>query len=86
MPNGDDSSPRLEGAVLARFDALRRWRTAKAKARGVDPDIVFSNDILTQIALQSPTQADDLLALPAIGPWKAETYGPEIVGIVTKKR
>lgn len=85
FPNGDDNGPRLEGSVLACFDALRRWRTATAKGRGVDPDIVFSNDVLIQIAQQSPKSAEDLLAIPAIGPWKAKTYGPEIVRIVARK-
>lgn len=85
LPNGNHDDPRLEGVVLARFDALRRWRTATAQARGVDPDIVFSNDILTQIALQAPTRPEDLLTLPAIGLWKAETYGPEVVKIVARK-
>jgi ribonuclease D len=85
FPNGNHDEPRLEGAVLARFDALRRWRTATAQARGVDPDIVFSNDILTQIAWQVPTRIEDLLTIPAIGPWKAATYGPEILQIVARK-
>ncbi len=85
FPNGNHDEPRLEGAVLARFDALRRWRTATAQARGVDPDIVFSNDILTQIAWQAPTRIEELVTLPAIGPWKAETYGPEILQIVARK-
>lgn len=85
LPNGNHDDPRLEGVVLARFDALRRWRTTTAQARGVDPDIVFSNDILTQIALQAPTRTEDLTRIPAIGTWKAETYGPEILRIVARK-
>ena len=72
-----DSTLSAEGR--RRFDALRRWRTETAAARGVDPDIVFSNDTLLQISAGRPDSVAALAELPAIGQWKAQTYGPAVL-------
>lgn len=66
------------------FQALRQWRSQMAQERGVDPDIVFSNDILLQVVEKKPARLDDLLTIPAIGPWKAETYGPALLALVAR--
>lgn len=72
----------LDPVVTQRFEALRRWRTGIAEARGVTPDIIFTNEILIEIAQRAPQSEADLLAIPAIGPWKARNYGPEVLKIV----
>jgi ribonuclease D len=72
-----DSTLSAEGR--RRFDALRRWRTETAAARGVDPDIVFSNETLVQISAGRPDSVAALAAIPAIGRWKAQTYGPAVL-------
>lgn len=64
------------------FQSLRQWRSATSAARGVDPDIVFSNDLLLQIVEHKPSTVEDLSAIPAIGAWKAETYGPFILRLL----
>lgn len=77
---------RLEEPIRSRYHALRRWRTETANARGVDPDIVFSNEVLLKIAKEAPRQMEELKAIPAVGPWKAATYGQDILRILTKSR
>ena len=57
---------------------MRQWRTKTAKARGVDPDIVFSNETLLQIAANRPTTLAELEKIPAVGRWKAKTYGDSL--------
>jgi ribonuclease D len=68
------------------FQDLRQWRSQTATTRGVDPDIVFSNDILLQIVEKKPRTLVELETIPAVGPWKAETYGPAILQIVAARR
>lgn len=68
------------------FQALRQWRSQTATERGVDPDIVFSNDILLQIVDKKPQTVEELQTIPAIRPWKAEHYGPAILRIVAPYR
>jgi ribonuclease D len=74
----------LEKHVLDRYDALRRWRAKVADSRGVTPDIVLTNEVLLEIAKQPPRTLDDLRKFDVIGPWKAKTYGPDILRIASK--
>ena len=64
------------------FEKLRRWRTDTAIERGVDPDIVFSNETLLQIAANKPATVTDLLDISTISPWKAETYGQTLLRLL----
>jgi ribonuclease D len=64
------------------FQSLRQWRSQTAEERGVDPDIIFSNDILLQIVEKKPRTLAELQEIPAIGSWKAETYGPAILQLI----
>jgi ribonuclease D len=68
------------------FHALRQWRSDMASERSVDPDIVFSNDILLQIVETKPASVDELQAVPLIGSWKAENYGPAILRLIERHR
>ena len=65
-----------------------RWSPAAlspvADARGVTPDIIFTNETLLDIAQRAPQTEAELLAIPAIGAWKARTYGPDLFRIVHK--
>ena len=72
------TEPVLTRAGKKRYEALRQWRTETAAARGVDPDIVFSNETLLQIAACRPLTLDALRKIPAVGGWKAQTYGGEL--------
>lgn len=80
------SEPRLGAAARNSFETLRRWRSATAEARGVDPDIVFSNDTLYQIVAGRPTTVAALQELPAVGRWKAQTYGPAILELLSSSQ
>lgn len=88
QPEPPEYRPRPEWAldsnVLARFDALRQWRTKTATARGVDPDIVLTNETLMIIARNNPQTIEDLSAISGIGPWKVETYGAAILAQLTQ--
>ena len=72
----------LTRAGKRRYEALRQWRTKTAEARGVDPDIVFSNETLLQIAVNRPTTLAELEKIPAVGRWKAENYGDSLFSLV----
>lgn len=74
----------LDRVTLGRYDALRKWRAATAEARGVAPDIVLTNDILLEVAKRRPQTLDDLGRIDGIGPWKAKTYGPDLLRIVNR--
>jgi ribonuclease D len=76
----------LDARTGRRYEALRRWRTRVADDRGVSPDIIFTNETLAEIAQRQPQTEADLLAIDAVGPWKARTYGPELLATLRNTR
>ena len=68
---------------MALYDNLRQWRSTVARNRGVAPDLVFSNDILLEIAKRQPQTEAELQTIPQIGPWKAKTYGPAVLDVLS---
>ncbi len=90
LPALPEARPRpeqlLDNAAFARYEALRRWRSKVADERGVTLDIIFNNNTLLDLAQRAPRTEAELLQLPEIGPWKARTYGPELLAILQKKK
>jgi DNA helicase-2/ATP-dependent DNA helicase PcrA len=65
-------------------NALRAWRTARAKADAVAPFIVFHDATIEAIATRRPRSIAELRRVPGIGPTKLDRYGEEIIGVVVR--
>jgi len=63
-------------------NALRAWRTARARADSIAPFIVFHDSTIEAIAERRPRTIPELRRVPGIGPMKLDRYGEEIVAIV----
>jgi DNA helicase-2/ATP-dependent DNA helicase PcrA len=63
-------------------NALRAWRTARARADEIAPFIVFHDSTIEAIAERRPRTIPELRRVPGIGPMKLDKYGEEIVAIV----
>jgi DNA helicase II / ATP-dependent DNA helicase PcrA len=74
--------PDLTPADRALMDQLKRWRAATAKTTGVPAFVVFHDRTLEAVAAARPTSPAALLAVPGIGPAKAERYGEEVLALV----
>ncbi len=85
-PRPSQRSPRPDDAYLARYEALRRWRQAKARAMGVPSDVVLPRDVLEAIAARDPRSADELAAAMADTPWRREHFGAEILALLAQVR
>lgn len=70
----------------ALFEALRAWRKAEARSRGIAPFCVFHDSVLKLIAARRPANEKQLLQIKGIGPQKLETYGQEVLRIVAGHR
>lgn len=75
---------RPDPAMQARFDRLRAWRTKRAAERAVDTDIVLTNDALMAIARAAPTTLESLSDLGAMGSWKLQEYGPDLLRVLAQ--
>ena len=68
--------------ILNRYDRLHHWRKARAKARGVESDVIVSRDALWAVAQSAPRSLDELKTLEVLGPWRFATYGAEMLRLV----
>jgi ribonuclease D len=73
---------RLDPATVSRYDRLRAWRVQRAAERGVEADVVLTNEALLAIARAAPTSLGMLEELAIMGPWKLEEYGRDILAVV----
>ena len=60
-------------------NALRDWRTARARADAVAPFIVFHDSTIEAIAASRPRSIAELRRVPGVGPMKLDRYGEEII-------
>jgi DNA helicase-2/ATP-dependent DNA helicase PcrA len=65
-------------------NALRAWRTARARADSVAPFIVFHDSTIEAIAARRPRSMAELRRVPGVGPTKLDRYGEEIIGVVVR--
>jgi DNA helicase-2/ATP-dependent DNA helicase PcrA len=62
-----------------RFETLKAWRLARARAEEVPAYVVFHNSTLEEIAARRPRSLSELGAVPGVGPAKLERYGEEVL-------
>lgn len=75
---------RPDEAYLARVEALRRWRQARAQRMGVPSDVVLPRDVLEAIAARAPQNQADLEAVMADTPWRRARFGAEILTVLAQ--
>ena len=63
-------------------NALRAWRTTRARADAVAPFIIFHDSTIEAIAAREPRSIAELRRVPGIGPTKLDRYGDEIIAVV----
>jgi ribonuclease D len=85
------AKPRQKGrrppiAVSNRYEQLTQWRRERAQDRGVESDVIMSREALWDLAKANPRSEADLADIDSIGPWRRETYGAEIVRLLTANR
>ena len=76
-------SRRPSDKVSSRFDRLHLWRKERARSRGVESDVIVSREALWELARENPTCPADLSNISLLGPWRQETYGEEILQVLT---
>lgn len=74
--------PLADNAARERYARLKEWRKQRAEARGVEPDVIVSNDALVELARLQPQALDELNAIEALGEWKAREYGADLLDIL----
>lgn len=76
------ASPLADHAARDRYARLKEWRKVRAQARGVEPDVIVSNDALVEVARAYPQTTEALEQIPALGEWKVREYGEELLRVL----
>ncbi len=84
LPPRPDRGPRMDSATMARYDALRDWRKARAAERGVESDVIIPKEALWALAHKPPQSLTDLDQIPGLGPWKRDKYGDELLKLLAR--
>jgi ATP-dependent DNA helicase RecQ len=83
-PRRQPDSPEQAGDERL-FQALRAWRLDTARRLGRSPFVIFHDSVLRAIAAERPRSLAELDRVRGVGPHKLESYGQEILGIVTSQ-
>lgn len=72
----------LDDAARNRLGKLKEWRKARAAQRGVEPDVIVSNEVLHTVARKNPRTLETLVEVSGLGPWKTREYGEEMLAVL----
>lgn len=76
---------RPNDAILARLEALRRWRKLTGEKMGVSSDVVLPRDLMHALAEQNPHNVDELAEVMCYVPWRVEHFGSQILNLLNEK-
>ena len=69
--------------VCDRYDRLHTWRKKRARARGVESDVILPRTALWDLARRAPLTHGELADITDFGPCRREMYGDEILAILS---
>jgi superfamily II DNA helicase RecQ len=67
------------------ISSLRAWRLETARSSGVPAYVVLHDVTVEALAALRPRTAEELLAVPGLGPVKAGRYGPSLLTLVAER-
>ena len=92
FPAEPSEARRAEPSTAARsshpklWEALRKWRLDKARAKKVSAFVIVFNSGLDELCEAMPSSLDELRRLSKFGPKKTGLYGKEILEIIAEHR
>lgn len=76
------SSTRPQPDYVARYDALKAWRKARAAERNVEPDVIVNREVLEVLSAHPVTTLAELETIESLGPVRRERYGAELIRVL----
>ncbi len=73
---------RIDSQVEANYQALRSWRNDLAEVRNVEPDVILTNQVLMDVAQQSPKSPRALAEVDSLDDWQRATYGDALLHVL----
>jgi ribonuclease D len=73
---------RMDKRTERRLASLKAWRGPRAKELSLDPGVLCPNAALEAIALANPKTPEDVVAIPELKRWLAESFGAELSALI----
>ena len=67
------------------FNLLKAWRRQKASDKKVPPYVIFHDRTLKSLSVVKPSSVNQLLTVEGVGKAKLESYGDEILQLISTK-
>jgi ribonuclease D len=71
--------PVVAEPVRRRIDALKAWRTEKAKGLALDVSVVLPQRLIDRVAEAAPGSAEGLREVEGLRRWRIEAFGPDLL-------
>ena len=82
LPRRKEATDDLDPAERLLFEALRTWRSARAKQDGVPPYVILTNRQLVRLVRLKAATKTDLLKVEGLGEEKLHHYGEELLKVL----
>ena len=83
VPGASPAAPPPAGPLDADLAArLRDWRLERSRNDGVPAYVVLTNACLDEVCRRLPSDEDELLEVPGMGPARIERYGRDLLELV----
>ena len=63
----------------------RRASAKRAAARGVETDVIMSNEVFVALARSQPRTVEEIAQVSGLGAWKLQEYGGEMLAVLNGK-
>ena len=75
-------APPVEALVPKRVKALKSLRDSKSQTLKIDPGILFSNALISTVAVKNPLNAKTLEKIEELKNWQKKEFGQEIIAVL----
>ena len=78
----EDAKLGLDAAATSLFESLRQKRLSIARASKLPPYVIFHDKTLVEMAIQKPSNTEEMALIPGVGEQKLKRYGNTFLEIV----
>ena len=75
-------APTIKPHVGKRVKALREWRDHQADRLEIDPALLFTNALISTIAVRSPDNSKSMSKIRELKDWQKKEFGADIVAVI----
>jgi len=80
------SGPPMTADLEKILKSLKLWRNTLAEAEGLEPAMILTGNVLTEIIRQNPGSIEDLKAIPLLRAWQVRRYGEGLLQEIAKAK